>query len=203
MSVATRRDVQTDGVQEGAGFDELVKGLAAGTISRKRAIGLLGSTLLGAVVPIAWRSGLVSAQGELCTACTRMSETGLCSTINDSRPFQSCCADSSTLTTPGVPEPTDCSCVATAQQDRRGGSTVQPGCVPTDQTCRQLEKCHKRNPRCGGGRVCVLGSCCNTPAEFARDIGICAQTGKCEPVGIGTVTGASSSRRGATLTRPA
>jgi hypothetical protein len=105
------------------------------------------------------------------------------------------------LTTPGSAEPSDCSCVRTLQQDRKGRYSAQPECVSTDQTCRHLTKCSKRDPKCGRGHVCVLGSCCTTPAEFARGIGVCAQRGVCEPV-VNTTT-ASSSRRGPTLTRPA
>jgi hypothetical protein len=197
MPTASRhRTVQPDRATEEVGFDELVKGLASGTMSRKRVI-----TLLGAVLLAPWLPRVASAQ-EGCTTCTRPAQTGLCSNINPEQPqpFQPCCTDTSTTTTPGSQVPSDCACMRGFQQDPRGRLSLEPTCVPTDQTCRRLAKCSRRDPRCGSGRVCVLGSCCNTPAEFNRGIGVCAQTGVCEPV-LDT-TAANSSRRGPTLTSP-
>src|SRR5215218_9389267 len=104
-----RRDVQTDGPTDHSDFDDLAKGLGSGTMSRKGAITLLGATVLGAVVPVPWLSRLASAQ-EGGTTCAHMSQTGLCPTIDETRPFQPCCVDTST-TTPGTQTSSDCSCM--------------------------------------------------------------------------------------------
>jgi hypothetical protein len=196
--------VHPESVPEGSGFDALVKGMATGTISRGRILKLAGSALLGAMFSVPWVSKTASAL-EGCTTCP-ITDTGRCSTINpDSpRPFQPCCEDTATTTTPGTLVPSTCSCFETRQQDRAG--RIRPGtvCLPPDQNCRRLERCtRRRDYKCPSGGRCVLGTCCTTPEEFSQGIGVCAQVGDCDPVQVGGESvSSSSSRRGATLTRP-
>lgn len=196
------------GVEEYS-FDELAKGVASGTISRGRALKLAGSAALGAVLAFTPLSRMALAGDTSCTDCKTGRDTGVCSTINPDKPFQPCCSDTSTLSTPGPQVPSNCNCFSAFQQTSKGEFRREPICLPGDQSCRSLQKCDLRSitdrprdfPRCPQGSVCVLGTCCNTPTEFNKGIGVCVQREKCSSAGPTATSRATVS--GPTLTKPA
>jgi hypothetical protein len=209
------RDVRRPGPAEGLAFDGLARRVADGRVSRGGALKLAGSAILGAALGIPVLSRLALAGGgPPCSSCAGKGSGGLCSTINPDSTFEPCCVDTSTLTTPGPEVASDCICFRTLQLTRSGRITIAPACLPTDQSCHTLPECSRRGGGDGSGRggargfgcpqgtICVIGSCCNTAAEFKRGIGVCVRTETCEPVTTLTA-GASASGRGRTLTTPA
>ena len=210
-------EAHRDVAAKGNYFDGLAKRLAVGTVSRGGALKLAGSALLGAVFAFPLLSKLTSAGGgPPCSACAGEGKSGgLCSTINSDAEFAPCCVDTSTLTTPGPLVASDCTCFRTLQLTRSGRIAIAPLCLPTDQSCHTLQPCSRRGGSGGGGgrgsgrgfgcpsgSECVLGSCCNSQADFDRGIGVCVRNETCEPAN--TLTAASrAAASGPTLTQPA
>jgi hypothetical protein len=120
------------------GFDEVAKGLAAGTISRRRALKLTGSALLGGGL-LAMFPGVASAQVNAQQQC--QGEPA----INNRRCPTNRCG--------GNP---DCNCATTV-----GGEKT---CVNLrEERCPNRDQCD-RNRDCRRGEVCIqVGGCCGNP----------------------------------------
>jgi hypothetical protein len=128
------------------GFDEVAKGLAAGTISRRRALKLTGSALLGGGL-LALFPGVAGAQSNIVdeTDPTLAASDPGCRgepAINNRRcPANNCGGDRR------------CFCNETVSGEKR--------CVNVrDARCPNRDQCD-RDRDCGRGEVCVkVGGCC-------------------------------------------
>jgi hypothetical protein len=113
------------------GFDEVAKGLAAGTISRRRALKLTGSALLGGGL-LALFPRVAGAQG----GCAGRPA------INNRRCPETSCGS-------GI----NCFCATTVGGTKR--------CVSLEnETCPASDECD-RNSDCASGELCIkTGGCC-------------------------------------------
>jgi hypothetical protein len=117
-------------------LDELSKGLATGTISRRRALKLAGAAVLGS-------TGLLALFPAPAGAVSDRACRGEPAINNRRCPTNRC---------RGNP---DCNCARTVNGDRR--------CVNVNAQCPTRDECD-RNRDCRRGEVCVkVGGCCTNP----------------------------------------
>jgi hypothetical protein len=123
------------------GFDEAAKGLAASTISRRRALKLAGSALLSGGL-LALFPGVASAQVSVQRrGCARKR------TINNMRCPSTTCGGN-----------INCNCATTVSGEKR--------CVNLrNAVCPSQDECD-RDRDCARGEVCLrVGGCCGHPAR--------------------------------------
>ena len=118
------------------GLDEVAKGLAGGTISRRRALKMTGAALLGAaLVPFS------SAPAEAAGRCSNRPALS-----NRRCPERSICRQGPNQL---------CACARTVGGDKRCVDLIEADCAS--------EQC-EHNRDCAAGEVCIkLGACCNEP----------------------------------------
>ena len=130
------------------GLDEVARGLAAGTITRGRAIKLGGAALLGSMGLFTLFEGRAGAQEEVTV------QAGMCkhrpALSNELCGTHSC----------GVCD--SCSCAKTVGGRKKCVDTTPlmvAGCPTTDQC--------ERNSDCPGNEYCIqIGACCGGPRNF-------------------------------------
>jgi hypothetical protein len=174
-------------------FDELAKGLASGTVSRRKALRLMGGALLGAALAAvpraAWAQTPTPAGNSDCAElCHQIfppgsPEAGECTSqgAQGRGPCHTCCPDAVAHTS------------GTPLQNESCMSTECSGCCP-GSSCVTLVNCVGGNPNCGvccpegqfpcyiqqpDGRNLFTNRCCPTLAggEFGCDraTGTCLQ----------------------------
>ena len=132
------------------GFDEVAKGLAAGTISRRRALKLTGTALLG---------------GGLLAIFPRVAGAAQSSIVDETDPTVAAsdpgCRGEPAINNRRCPENTcggnpDCLCVETVHGTKK--------CVNVrDEECPTRDECD-RSRGCRRGEVCArVGGCCGHP----------------------------------------
>jgi hypothetical protein len=145
-----------EGADYSSSLDELAKRLASGTISRRKALRLLGSALLGGA--LASIPGMAWAANGGISACVR----SCLQTFPPGRERGECvrqCRDEACLggtCDEGFPQCNnnpDCICFQTAE----GGGLCFD--VRKDQTCDLYQQC-TTSLDCPSGHICAINTCC-------------------------------------------
>jgi hypothetical protein len=134
---------------EGQLFDELSQGLAAGAISRRRALKIAGAAIVGSMGLLALFSRAAGAQNIVPDDVSVAASDPACQgepAINNRRcPPNNRCG--------GDPQ---CQCAETVGGDKR--------CINLrDERCPRRDQCD-RNRDCPQGEICIkVGGCCGNP----------------------------------------
>jgi hypothetical protein len=133
---------------EGQLFDELSQGLAAGAISRRRALKLAGAAILGstgllALFPRAAGAQSIVSDGVSVAGHKNPGCQGERAISNRRCPFNICGREHY------------CVCAETVGGEKK--------CVNVDERCPRRDECD-RNEDCARGEVCIkVGGCCGRP----------------------------------------
>jgi hypothetical protein len=170
-------------------FDELASGLATGSISRGKALRLMGAALVGGTLTSFGIGGVAGADlckpnGRACKkdsqCCSGTCSNGTCAPFN---PNPECIGSMCGNVVPCSSSNPDCVCTTLAT----GGGF----CVPGSTECGIVGQCGP-NFECPEGSVCVLNTCCpDAPNQCAPLSLACESTTPATTAGLTPMSASS------------